>query len=93
MLFILNKEKGKKRQRITSQKGNIVTVRPIALSFFFFSFPFFLGAMRICYYDLLGVDRQATSLDIKKAYRQQALIWHPGKLTNVHINKSINFFL
>ncbi|CEP13271.1 hypothetical protein [Parasitella parasitica] len=35
--------------------------------------------MRICYYDLLDVERQATSLDIKKAYRKQALIWHPDK--------------
>lgn len=35
-------------------------------------------AMRICYYDLLDVERQATPLDIKKAYRKQALIWHPG---------------
>ncbi|KAI8367800.1 hypothetical protein EDC96DRAFT_146511 [Choanephora cucurbitarum] len=35
--------------------------------------------MRICYYDLLGVERQATSTDIKKAYRKQALIWHPDK--------------
>ncbi|KAI7872249.1 uncharacterized protein EV154DRAFT_431351 [Mucor mucedo] len=35
--------------------------------------------MRICYYDLLGVERQATALDIKKAYRKQALIWHPDK--------------
>lgn len=34
--------------------------------------------MRICYYDLLGVERQANPLDIKKAYRKQALIWHPG---------------
>lgn len=36
--------------------------------------------MRICYYDLLDIERQATSLDIKKAYRKQALIWHPGRL-------------
>ncbi|KAI8080892.1 hypothetical protein BDF21DRAFT_361689 [Thamnidium elegans] len=35
--------------------------------------------MRICYYDLLDVERQATPLDIKKAYRKQALIWHPDK--------------
>lgn len=35
--------------------------------------------MRICYYDLLGIERQATAIDIKKAYRKQALVWHPGK--------------
>ncbi|KAI9473401.1 MAG: hypothetical protein EXX96DRAFT_577815 [Benjaminiella poitrasii] len=35
--------------------------------------------MRICYYDLLDVDRQASAIDIKKAYRKQALIWHPDK--------------
>ncbi|KAI8643826.1 hypothetical protein BD408DRAFT_341601 [Parasitella parasitica] len=35
--------------------------------------------MRICYYVLLDIERQATSLDIKKAYRKQALIWHPDK--------------
>lgn len=36
--------------------------------------------MRICYYDLLGVQRTASAEEIKKAYRRQALIWHPGKL-------------
>ena len=36
--------------------------------------------MRVCYYELLGVDRKATDLDLKKAYRKQALLWHPGKL-------------
>ncbi|KAI8076546.1 uncharacterized protein B0P05DRAFT_512069 [Gilbertella persicaria] len=35
--------------------------------------------MRICYYDLLGIEKQATALDIKKAYRKQALVWHPDK--------------
>ncbi|GAA5797174.1 hypothetical protein HPULCUR_002553 [Helicostylum pulchrum] len=35
--------------------------------------------MRICYYDLLSIERQATPLEIKKAYRKQALIWHPDK--------------
>ncbi|KAI7847970.1 hypothetical protein BDC45DRAFT_524513 [Circinella umbellata] len=35
--------------------------------------------MRICYYDLLNVERTATELDLKKAYRKQALIWHPDK--------------
>lgn len=34
--------------------------------------------MRICYYDLLSLERTATADDIKKAYRRQALVWHPG---------------
>ena len=31
------------------------------------------------YYDVLGVDKQATDEDIKKAYRQQALKYHPDR--------------
>ncbi|KAJ1668239.1 hypothetical protein EV178_000584 [Coemansia sp. RSA 1646] len=34
---------------------------------------------RICYYDLLGVERSAGDSDLKKAYRKQALTWHPDK--------------
>ncbi|KAJ2787330.1 hypothetical protein GGI15_000814 [Coemansia interrupta] len=34
---------------------------------------------KTCYYELLGVERSATDLDLKKAYRKQALVWHPDK--------------
>ena len=34
------------------------------------------------YYDLLGVPKDANQSDIKKAYRKQAMKWHPDKNQN-----------
>ncbi|KAJ1896572.1 hypothetical protein LPJ66_003912 [Kickxella alabastrina] len=34
---------------------------------------------RTCYYELLEVERGASDSDLKRAYRKQALIWHPDK--------------
>lgn len=36
-------------------------------------------ALRKDYYDILGVDKNASDVDLKKAYRRQALIFHPDK--------------
>ena len=35
--------------------------------------------MRKNYYKILNVAKDAGEVDIKKAYKKQALIWHPDK--------------
>ncbi|KAF9555910.1 DnaJ sub C member 21, partial [Lunasporangiospora selenospora] len=35
--------------------------------------------MRTCHYVVLGVEKNASETDIKKAYRRKALEWHPDK--------------
>ena len=34
------------------------------------------------HYEILGINRNATKQEIKKAYRQLALLWHPDKNKN-----------
>lgn len=44
------------------------------------------------YYKILGIDKTASTEDIKKAYRKRAMVHHPGKqnykvlLSKVHVS-------
>ena len=38
--------------------------------------------MRRNHYDVLGIDQKATQLEIRKAYKKQALEFHPDKYKN-----------
>lgn len=44
-------------------------------------------SLRKDYYKILGVNKNATTEDIKKAYRKRALVHHPGDLYLILINK------
>ncbi|CAM9924329.1 unnamed protein product, partial [Ectocarpus sp. 8 AP-2014] len=35
-----------------------------------------------CHYEVLGLERSASSGEVKKAYRKKALYWHPDKNPN-----------
>lgn len=35
------------------------------------------------YYEILGIDKNASTDDIKKAYRKRAMVHHPGEFENI----------
>ena len=37
------------------------------------------GFSKVCYYEILGIDKSATDKDVNKAYKKTSLKWHPDK--------------
>ena len=37
------------------------------------------GFTKVCFYELLGVDKKATDKEITKGFRKESLKWHPDK--------------
>lgn len=37
------------------------------------------------YYKILGIDKNASTDDIKKAYRKRAMVHHPGEIFEIKI--------
>lgn len=43
------------------------------------------------YYKILGIDKNASTDDIKKAYRKRAMVHHPGELENAFLFSYFNY--
>jgi len=37
------------------------------------------GFTKVCYYEILSIERSATDKEINKAYKKSSLKWHPDK--------------